>query len=80
VTPTAASSAPVLGDAATPYSNHMDIGVSMKVDRDPAFNTYICNLIIDVLSELAMVLVPKLAGLEFTEEIELQALYDEMKD
>lgn len=58
----------------------MDIGVSMKVDRDPAFNTYICNLIIDVLSELAMVLVPKLAGLEFTEEIELQALYDEMKD
>ena len=62
----------------SPYGNHMDIGVSMKLEGDSALDAFVCKVIIDGLFALAMALMPEFAGAEVGEDIELEALCDEL--
>ena len=51
----------------------MDIGLSWKLDGD-SFDEFICDAIIDGLSELALVVAPELVEAEIFEDIEFETL------
>jgi hypothetical protein len=67
---------PVLGNTRNgPYANHMNIQLSYEVGHgDSAFNEFICEVIVDGFTALALAIAPELAGAEVWEDIELQAL------
>lgn len=71
---------PVLAGKDGAYSNHMNIQLEWKLDGDSAFNQFICDLIVDGLSEAAMLLAPELAGPEIMEELEFQSLCADMEE
>jgi hypothetical protein len=47
---------------------------------ESAFDEFICELIIDALSALAMAVAPELIGPEVLEDLELQALCGSLED
>ncbi|KAL1607616.1 hypothetical protein SLS60_002550 [Paraconiothyrium brasiliense] len=66
---------PILGNTRNgPYANHMNIQLSYEIGGDAAFNEFICEVVIDGLTALAMAVAPELAGAELWEDLELQAV------
>jgi len=62
-----------------PYANHMNIQISYEIGHgNSAFNEFICDVIIQGLTALAMAVAPELAGAEVWEGIELEALCGEL--
>ncbi|KAL8747738.1 MAG: hypothetical protein Q9190_000437, partial [Brigantiaea leucoxantha] len=57
-----------------PYGNHMNIEVSWKLSETSAFNEFICDVIIEGLTALAVAVAPELAGPDIAEDIEFEAL------
>lgn len=55
----------------------MNIQVKEELDGDPAFNEFICHLIIDGLTAAVMAVAPELAGTEVFENIEFEAMCDQ---
>jgi hypothetical protein len=64
----------VWGGNGNPYENHMNIGVAEELDGSSAWNEFICDLIIDGITALAMEVAPELAGAELFEGIEFESL------
>jgi hypothetical protein len=53
----------------------MNIQLSYEIGHGTsAFNDFVCELVVDGLTALAMALAPELAGAEVWEDLELQAL------
>jgi hypothetical protein len=67
---------PILGNTQNgPYANHMNIQLQYTMGHgDSAFNEFICEIIVDGLTALALAIAPELAGYDIWEEIELQAM------
>ena len=51
----------------------MNIQLSWELDGDSAFNTFICEAIIDGVTALALAVAPELAEIEIPEDIDFQA-------
>lgn len=62
-----------LAGANGPYSNHLGIAVTFELESGggPAFNEFICDLIIEGLGVLTMAVAPELAPEEFLTDEEL---------
>lgn len=59
----------------------MNIQLSFELGHGTsAFNEFICEIIVDGLTALAMAVAPELAGAEVWEDIELQAMCAEMAE
>lgn len=54
----------------------MNIGVSFSLDGGPVFNEFVCELVIEGLTAVAMTVAPELAGAELFEGIEFASLCD----
>jgi hypothetical protein len=64
-----------------PYANHMNIQLSFEIGHgNSAFNEFVCEMIVDGLTALALAVAPELAGAEVWEDIELQALCAELAE
>ncbi|KAF2795961.1 hypothetical protein K505DRAFT_359715 [Melanomma pulvis-pyrius CBS 109.77] len=73
---------PILGNVRNgPYANHMNIQLEFELGHgNSAFDEFICELIVDGLTALAMAVAPELAGVDAWEDIELQALCAELAE
>lgn len=50
----------------------------MKLEKESAFNEFICELIVDGLSDLAMEVAPELVPAELIAEIDMQSICEGM--
>ncbi|KAF1969178.1 hypothetical protein BU23DRAFT_571747 [Bimuria novae-zelandiae CBS 107.79] len=64
----------IFGQSTDPYANHMNIGLKFELHQGSPFNAFICELVVDGLTAIAMAAAPELAGAEVWQDIELQAL------
>lgn len=70
---------PILADSkGNPYGNHMNIELSRKLSGTSEVNEFLCDLIIDGLTALAVAVAPELLEAEIAGEIEFEALCEEL--
>jgi hypothetical protein len=55
-------------------NNHMDIGVSWQLDGVSAFDEFLCEAIVDGLTDLAMAVAPELVEADLFEEYSFDSL------
>lgn len=67
---------PILSNTANgPYANHMNVQLQYEiVHGQSVFDEWLCDLIVDGLTALAMYYAPELAGADIWQDIELQAM------
>ncbi|KAG8528553.1 uncharacterized protein KY384_006725 [Bacidia gigantensis] len=66
---------PMKASGSDPYANHLSIAVVEQLEEGiSAFDEFICEAIIDGLSELAMLVAPELAPADVGLELEFQTL------
>ena len=65
---------PVYAGSTGPYDNHMNIQLTKKLTGVSAFDEFICDLIIDGLTALAVEVAPELVEADLFADVEFQAL------
>ncbi|KAI0849908.1 hypothetical protein F5Y00DRAFT_261014 [Daldinia vernicosa] len=65
----------IMGTLEDPYMNYMQIKFELVSDnKDSAFAEFVCDLVIDSITDLSMAVMPELAPAELFEQLELESL------
>ena len=64
---------PVYSGSQGPYTNHMEITITFELEGSSDFATFLCELIGDAVTAIAMGIAPEFAEAEIWEDVEFQA-------